>query len=297
MISIIISSARKELLAQVTLNIESTIGIEYEIISFENSTGDKSISTLYNEGARKAKYSLLCFMHEDIVIQTTDWGKIVERCFANQLNLGILGVAGAAYKTYAPSGWDVEGFEGEMKYINYVQSSKQSIYPDQIVYHNAEGINIAPVACVDGMWFSTRKSIALEKPFDEQLLAGFHGYDIDFCLNVGQTYAVAVTFEIIMKHLSMGNFGKDWFLDTLKLYEKWAFILPIKKKDISGIHQVTFEKRAFKRTIRDMLNYGFMRSQALNILVKARKANKISLKLFIKLVIYLYSKSRNTKKS
>ena len=78
MISIIISSANSKQLEEVSQNVAQTIGVPYEIISFNNADGSMGICEVYNKGTAKAKYDLLCFMHEDLLFKTMDWGKVVQ---------------------------------------------------------------------------------------------------------------------------------------------------------------------------------------------------------------------------
>lgn len=73
MISIIICSKNKDLLKDVSANIELTIGVPYEIIAIENNKGEFGICKAYNDGASKAKYDIFCFMHEDISFETQNW--------------------------------------------------------------------------------------------------------------------------------------------------------------------------------------------------------------------------------
>jgi hypothetical protein len=105
MISVIISSARPQLLKRAISNIERTIGIPFELLVYKNSNAERGICEIYNKGAKDAKYNTLCYMHEDLDIKTENWGKLVLATFAQYKNLGVLGVAGASYKSYAPSGW------------------------------------------------------------------------------------------------------------------------------------------------------------------------------------------------
>ena len=60
----IICSARPERLQAVTRNIEATIGVEYELIAVDNSVEGRGICAVYNEGASRARYPFLCFVHE-----------------------------------------------------------------------------------------------------------------------------------------------------------------------------------------------------------------------------------------
>lgn len=75
MISIIICSRNKNIDSELEQNILDTIGnIVYEVINIDNSTNNYSIFQAYNKGTQIAKYPYLCFMHEDILFHTADWG-------------------------------------------------------------------------------------------------------------------------------------------------------------------------------------------------------------------------------
>ena len=99
MISIIISSVNKNQLRLVAENIRKTIGVPFELLSFDNHEGKYGICEIYNKGIAKAKYDILCFMHEDIEIHTDKWGNIVSAYFENNKELGLVGVAGSDNKS------------------------------------------------------------------------------------------------------------------------------------------------------------------------------------------------------
>ena len=285
MISVIISSGNNELLSRVKLNIAQTIGVPFEIISTANGNGDMGICSVYNESVFKAKYEILCFMHEDLEIKTVGWGLKVVETFVKDNRLGVLGVAGCAYKTYVPSGWDVIGNEGSYRYINYIQSYRQAKRDSQSIVHNPTQTDLAKVACVDGMWFCASKDTAIKFPFDELLLKGFHGYDIDFCLNVGQYLDIKVTFEVLMEHFSEGNFSHQWVGEILKVHSKWRNILPLNVGFGNREELDTFEKRACKNLIKNMIKFNFDRKMILSELFDAQRARKVSMFNFIKLLI------------
>ena len=290
MISVIISSAKPKLLAATVKNIEQTVGLEFEILAYENADGKKSICEIYNLGIQNAKYDILCFMHEDLLIKSINWGEHVLSVFKKHTKLGVLGVAGCAYKTYAPSGWDVEGNEANVKCINYIQGNQNADVDGVHIYYNPSNKHLETVAAVDGMWFCTTKSIAKSHLFDEKTLTGFHGYDLDFCLNIGQNHQIAVTFDILMEHFSSGNFGRDWFSAILKLHDKWEYLLPVIQKPLTIAQQNTFEKRAYKRNIVNMLRFEYPKKEIFNYLLKFKKKGKISTALFLKLNYYLLTK-------
>ncbi|MFX4377337.1 glycosyltransferase, partial [Acinetobacter baumannii] len=68
----------------------------------DNSANRYSICSAYNEGAEKAKYDNLCFVHEDVVFRTNNWGQIA---LTEVKKFDLLGVAGSNYKSKAISGW------------------------------------------------------------------------------------------------------------------------------------------------------------------------------------------------
>ena len=90
MISVLICSADNSLLNQVKANIEQTIGVEHEILFFDNLE-KKGICEVYNSLAAQAKFSYLCFVHEDILFQTLNWGLLLAGTNRNAFQYGIPG--------------------------------------------------------------------------------------------------------------------------------------------------------------------------------------------------------------
>lgn len=259
MISIIISSVNEHLLNEVKLNISQTIGeTPFEIIAIENSDGARGICEVYNLGAQQARYDILCFIHEDIKIYTENWGDILREIFEQNERLGLIGVAGGQYKSLCPSGWSNYELElPDIHFFNIVQNYKFSGKEQSIDYRNPSGSKLAQVACLDGVWLCCRKSAVLSYPFDQDLLRGFHGYDLDFCLGVGQSYHVAVTFDILIEHYSDGNFGKDWLREILKVHAKWSHLLPVNLSNTPLDKIIPAERRAFRLLLKKMFEWGF----------------------------------------
>jgi len=75
MISIIICSVNTAFLEQVNKNITATIGVPYELLAWDNRDAKKGICEVYNWMASKAQYAYLCFVHEDILFETENWGQ------------------------------------------------------------------------------------------------------------------------------------------------------------------------------------------------------------------------------
>ena len=83
MISIIICSRLNILPIDFLNNIKDTIGIEYELIHIDNSEKKYTIFEAYNLGFSMSKFPNLCFMHDDLVFHTQNWGQIVNEYFLN----------------------------------------------------------------------------------------------------------------------------------------------------------------------------------------------------------------------
>ena len=287
MISIIICSANPEELRLVKENISSTIGVAHEIISFDNRFEKKGICEVYNWGTSQAQYDIICYMHEDVEIKTSNWGQTVIDIFEKDAEAGVLGVAGGGYKSLAPSGWYQFDFHSEERsYQNVLQGFKYDSKEEIHAYHNPKNEALSRVVCVDGLWFCTRKSIAKKHPFDPKTLPGFHGYDLDFCLSVYPTHKILVTFDILMKHTSEGNFDKKWLNEILKLHRKWDKDLPLTTSDVSVKQLYLTEKRCLKNVIEKMLRWDYSFYE-IHKMILSTSRSRIRKKLYFKAYLHL----------
>jgi len=269
MISIIISSADAAMLKDVTANIAATIGAPYELLAVDNSKGQKGICTVYNEGVKKAKYDLICFIHEDIIIQTQNWGNTLVQTFNDNPDVGLVGVVGGSYKPLAPSIWGGLGINNV--YANITQIHKHSDKESYLFYRNPRDKKLENVACVDGVFLASTKKIATEIPFDEVTFTGFHCYDIDFSLAVGQKYKVAVTFELLLTHLSEGSYTRSWMDDNLTLHKKWGDKLPVNVEKFTLKQCVYIEKITFRTFIKQMVKFNYPISAVWQVLQQSKK--------------------------
>ena len=75
MISIVVCSRHPKIDIFLEKNIKDTIGnVKYEIVWIDNSRSKYSIFEAYNEGVLRSEGEYICFMHEDIVYWSNDWG-------------------------------------------------------------------------------------------------------------------------------------------------------------------------------------------------------------------------------
>jgi hypothetical protein len=224
MISIIICSANSKLLGQLRQNIAETIGIDYEIIAIDNTNKKEGICAVYNKGGAMARYPVLCFMHEDILFETQNWGPLIVQHF-KQHQTGLLGIAGGDTKGFVPSSWSSSFKSNE---INIVQHSGKKMEATHIVetYNNLPGVK-KKVVTLDGVLLCTKKEIFDQLKFDEINFKGFHGYDIDYSLQVFCYFEVAVMFDVIVHHFSEGKPDKKWVDSAVRVGRKWEKQLPV----------------------------------------------------------------------
>jgi Glycosyl transferase family 2. len=104
MISCIICSRAADISAELSQNILSTVGCDCEIVVIDNHDNRYSIFSAYNEGVRRAKGDILCFMHDDIILHTQDWGKVITTHFEDE-SIGLIGFAGAHFLPSYPTYW------------------------------------------------------------------------------------------------------------------------------------------------------------------------------------------------
>jgi len=284
MISIIISSANNTQLQQVTQNINETIGIPFEIIAVDNSKGQQGICAVYNKGIQQAQYDILCFMHEDIIIKTNNWGAILQNIFFNNTDIGLVGVAGSGYKPFTPSGWI--GIDSVNVRSNILQSYKYSDKPQFHDYNNPHNLKIERVACVDGVFLVSTKKVLSGYKFDETLLKGFHGYDIDISIAIGQKYKVVVTYEVLLNHISEGNYSREWVTELIKLHKKWKSFLPININNLSYSEYKLVEKRTFNHFLNLLVKFNFPMSAANKILWGNKKYREVKLLWKLQFLIF-----------
>ena len=224
MLSLIICSRTPKIHPKLEDNIQSTIGLEFELIVIDNSKNDYSIFSAYNEGVSRSKYPYLCFMHEDILYHTKDWGKNIVDHFRND-KVGLVGVVGSHFMPNTPCGWNTQKVSCNIIQRIHTADGYKTEHWDKRNYMN-DSLS-AEVVVVDGVWFCIRKSLFPSISFDEKLFKGFHCYDMDICLQVRKIgSSVVVVSDVLLEHISEGSFNDDWIRDTNKLHEKWKDFLP-----------------------------------------------------------------------
>lgn len=233
MISIIISTHKPECFEAVKASIEKTIGVAYEIIGVENHAR-YSICEAYNIGESQTKYPYLCFVHEDVLFKTIDWGKRLISILEADSSIGLVGIAGTKFKSTYPTGsW------GQSSFLRKYKRGHVFVYTDDLVEQHIEYDDskepklFEEVVCVDGVFMFTKKEIYQSCRYDDTVFTNFHGYDLDFSLQVlFQSYKVIVYRGIELIHLSQGNYTPYFTLANRLIQKKWKQKLPVASKDL-----------------------------------------------------------------
>ena len=228
MLSILICSIKKDLLEKLKLNLKETTGVDYELLVSDNATVQKPLCEVYNELASRASRAFWCFIHEDIAFLTPGWGLRLIESFNKNPETGLIGVAGARYKSKTPSGWST-GIPS-MDCCNIFHDD--SLGTRHRLYSNPMNAECSEVVNVDGVFMAIRKEVWPGARFNETLLRGFHLYDIDFSFQVIRTWKAAVLFNIDILHFTEGgSFGDAWMKYTLDWHQAYQKELPSVLKD------------------------------------------------------------------
>ncbi|HMH20594.1 MAG TPA: glycosyltransferase [Puia sp.] len=223
MLSIVICSVNPGYLADVTENIRLTIGIEFELLVWDNRQAKNGLCEVYNRMAGKARFPYICFLHEDILFTTKDWGLALTELFKSKPRAGVIGIAGGKYKSRTYSGWYTG--QTDLDFIN--------------ITHRIGGRDIKmtqpttgspgehQVVCVDGVLIGCTRQAWEAVRFDEKVLKGFHFYDIDFSLRAAQKYEVWVTMNIDLIHITKGgDYGDNWVKEAIHYHKNRKGSLP-----------------------------------------------------------------------
>jgi GT2 family glycosyltransferase len=263
MISIVVCSRNKELSKAFAQNIEATIQVDYEIIVIDNSENQHSIFSAYNTGFEQSKYPYLCFVHEDVLFRTNDWGNaVIEHLQCPET--GIIGLAGGDLVTRVPASWSAL-----TPSINIIQSDSSGRKKTRHFHYpvNFTG-NKRSVVLLDGVFLCMRRELFEKIRFDENF-NGFHGYDFDISLqSTVAGFTNYVIYNIGLEHFSKGRKDARYFRNLIAIFRKWEKHLPIIGPGITA-EQLTLinsieEKRLFELT-RKMIKRGFSKKEIVEI--------------------------------
>lgn len=231
MLSIIICSRSSAINNKLRQNINELAGCDTELIIIDNSYNQYNIFQAYNEGVRRSKGDVLCFMHEDVLFRSDNWGKIIEQYYFDDGQIGLIGFAGSHFLADTPMYWYSSPFVSQRN-LNNDQGHIEEHFHEEWFGNRS----IIEVAAVDGFCFFIRKCLFDRIAFDEKTYKGFHLYDMDICMQVINTgYKVCVVRDVLAEHCwseskQFTKQGAELFEQNLALFsKKWSNCLPINR--------------------------------------------------------------------
>lgn len=255
MISIIICARQADITPGLRKNIETTIGVDHEIIVIDNSQNQHTIFSAYNKGVQLSRFPLLLFMHDDIEYRTDNWGpKLIEH-FKDE-KIGAVGIAGTHYMAYTTGAWWSSG----VGHLHLLQSTKEDPEPKMQNYLPKNLSAGDEVLVLDGVWFCIRRKLFDAIRFDENTFHGFHFYDVDTTLQVReQGYTLKCIRDILIHHLSMGVLNKTWVDNAFLFHQKWKHQLPLSLVNYSLAEQCEMEYRVINEFIYTQIDCGYQK--------------------------------------
>lgn len=237
MISVLVCSVNDAVYAAFEENVAATIGTSYELICYKNIQNE-SIYKVYDDLKRQAKGVYVCFVHEDVLFRTHNWGGKLAEVFAHTANLGLIGVAGCTYKSSIPSGWYIKD---ELSVTHLIENNKEGSDARLNHLNLADDEYCKVVASIDGVFMALPRHIADQVSFNT-LLPGFHAYDTDLSMAVIDIgYKVAVCKDILLEHFSGGRPNKQWLSNHIACNKRWKHLLPLQVVDQVYVHKAMFE--------------------------------------------------------
>ena len=200
-------------------------GLHKHIEVIEIINNGESLTKAYNRGLKQAQYKHVVFCHDDITIETKQWGVKLLKQFDKNPEYGIIGVAGSKNMPVSGQWW-----ESPKKMYGRVQHTHEgktwlSSYSDDLGQELEEVIN------VDGLFFAVNTT-KLETNFNETV-EGFHFYEITFCFeNYLKGVKIGVSTVIRVNHQSIGITNEQWEANRVIFSESFKDNLPVNIKRV-----------------------------------------------------------------
>ena len=194
-----------------------------EIIEIINN--GESLTTAYNRGLKQATNYIVVFCHDDISIETKQWGNKLLKMFEKHPQYGILGVAGSKQMPVSGRWWETpRKMYGRVAHT-HEGKTWLSTYSDDLNQEVEETVS------VDGVFFAIDKT-KIKKPFNEEVV-GFHFYDVTFCFeNYLEGVKVGVTTIVRINHKSIGMTNDEWENNRQQFAENFKNNLPVDIKKV-----------------------------------------------------------------
>jgi len=256
MISVVFSTREDNPKHKEHILVTSGIYKDIEVIQYINN-GEYSLTEIYNKALKETTNDIVVFCHDDIILETKNWGNKILNHFKRNPNYGIIGKAGTKYMPSSGRWWDY-GMTEVVGQVYHQNEGKKWLSK----YNESFGNKIEDTIIVDGLFFVVNKN-NIVKDFDEDI-KGFHFYEIDFCFNnFLNGVKVGVISDISVTHLSIGQTNQQWEDNRVQFVEKYIKNLPKIIPYNYNIKKVK-DKEPLVSILMPIYNYGNRINQTLN---------------------------------
>lgn len=202
-----------------------TSGLHKYIEVIEIINNGESLTKAYNRGLKQATNDIVVFCHDDITIETKQWGSKLLKQFERHSEYGIIGVAGTKYMSASGQWW--ENRKKMYGRVGHTHEGKSWVSN----YSEDLGHDIEEAVVVDGVFFAIDKR-KLQTEFNENF-EGFHFYDISFCFeNYLKGVKIGVITAIRINHKSIGMTNQAWDDNRIKFATTFKDNLPVEIKKV-----------------------------------------------------------------
>ena len=190
-----------------------------QILIYEND-GEKSLTQIYNIGLKESVNNIVVFMHDDLILETTNITPKITKMFEKHPEYGIIGIAGTDKLT---SGMWWQNRDNMFGVVGHLHQGKRHVNRySKGVFNDV----LKDVVVVDGLFFIVHKN-RIKKEFNEEF-EGFHFYDISFCVeNHLEGVKVGLTTKFEVTHKSIGEINKKWEKNKLFFEALYGKSLPL----------------------------------------------------------------------
>ena len=206
-------------------HIIKTSGLHKHIEVIEIINNGESLTKAYNRGLKQANYKHVVFCHDDITIETKQWGVKLLKQFEKNPEYAIIGVAGSKNMPVSGQWWEnPKKMYGRVKHTHEGKTWLSS-------YSEDLGQELEETVIVDGVFFAVDIT-NLESGFNEEV-EGFHFYEITFCFeNYLKGAKIGVTTLVRINHKSIGMTNEQWEANRAAFAEKFKDNLPVDIKRV-----------------------------------------------------------------
>ena len=105
MISVVFSTREDNPKHKEHILVTSGIYKDIEVIQYINN-GEYSLTEIYHQALKETTNDIVVFCHDDIILETKNWGNKILSHFKRNPNYGIIGKAGTKYMPSSGRWWD-----------------------------------------------------------------------------------------------------------------------------------------------------------------------------------------------